>query len=215
MVRCTHWKRIARGALFVAVLGLSLLGAAQYRVLRHQRATTNSLEQLPSTKACLVLGASKVLPDGRNNLFFKFRMEAAARVFHAGKCSVLVVSGDNRFDHYNEPEDMRTSLIEHGVPADRIHADYAGGRTLDSVVRFKRIFGQTVGIVISQRFHNARAAYIAEAHGITLHGFNAKDVHASGALRTVAREVFSRLRAVLDVEVLRSEPKHGGASIAL
>lgn len=208
-------KRAVQGGILLTLLLSCLIVAANLRVMRYQRWTTDELEALPVEKACLVLGASKHLPDGRMNLFFKHRIEAAAEVYHAGKCAVLVVSGDNRYEGYNEPEDMKQSLVARGVPAVRIHCDYAGGRTLDSVIRFKRIFGQTSGIVVSQRFHNARAAYIGESHGIRLHGFNAEGLDAYRGLRTMTREIFSRVRAVIDVELLRSEPKHAGAPIAL
>ncbi len=58
----------------------------------------------------------------------------------------------------------------------RIFLDYAGFRTLDSVVRAKEIFGQVNITVISQKFHNERAIYLAEKNGISAIGFNARDL---------------------------------------
>jgi len=163
----------------------------------------------------LVLGTAKYLVGGGENLFYSYRIAAARDAYAAGKCAKLVVSGDNRHRSYNEPQTMKKSLIEQGVPADDIYCDYAGGRTLDSVVRFKHIFGQSSGIVISQEFHNVRAIYIGRANGIELTGFNAREVATYNAFRTKMREVFSRALAVLDVQLLHSEPRHYGEKIPL
>lgn len=208
-------KRFKRILLVAAVLAAAFAAYANLKVIGFEERSVGNVTALPVAKACLVLGTSKYLASGRENLFYKFRIEAARQVYEAGKCSVIVVSGDNRREDYNEPEDMRESLVEQGVPVDKIHCDYAGGRTLDSVVRFKHIFGQATGIVISQQFHNARAIYIGKANGINLTGFNAQEVGAYNAFRTKVREVFSRARAVADVEILHSEPRHYGEPIPL
>jgi len=178
------------------LVSVSLLVAffayANLKVIRYQDFSGNVVDELPTEKACLVLGTSKYLKSGGENLFYKLRIEAAKQVYAAGKCSRIVVSGDNRHHDYNEPEDMRQSLVEQGVPIADIYCDYAGGRTLDSVVRFRHVFGQASGIVISQEFHNARAIYIGKANGVNLTGFNAGEVGAYSGLRTKVREVFSR-----------------------
>lgn len=199
--------------LFVAAI--AALTYANKIVIGYQSATTFELSDLPVVKACLVLGTAKYLADGRHNQFYSYRMAAAHLVYSAGKCTKIVVSGDNRTPNYNEPEQMKRSLVELGIPSADIYCDYAGGRTLDSVIRFKHIFGQSAGIVISQQFHNARAIYIGQAHAIDLVGFNAKDPDAFNGARTKIREVFSRLRAVLDVEFLNSKPRHLGAPVVI
>lgn len=198
-----------------AVLAAVFAVYANLKVIGFEELSFGNVAELPVEKACLVLGTSKYLSSGRENLFYTFRIAAAKQVYATGKCSVIVVSGDNRRKDYNEPEAMKQSLVEQGVPADRIYCDYAGGRTLDSVIRFRHIFGQTSGIVISQQFHNARAIYIGEGHGIALTGFNAREVGAYGGLRTKMREALSRVRAVADVEILESEPRHYGEAVRL
>jgi SanA protein len=188
---------------------------ANLHVLAYRQYSKNQVGDLPVERACLVLGTSKFLVGGGENLFYSYRMEAASEAYAAGKCAKLVVSGDNRHKSYNEPQTMKKSLVERGVPADDIFCDYAGERTFDSVVRFKHIFGQVSGIVISQEFHNARAIYIGRANGINLTGFNAREVTTDKSFRTELREVFSRIRAVIDVELLHSEPRHYGDKIPL
>ena len=209
------YKKIAKIALIpVAVVALFAL-YANLRVLTYCQYTKNQVADLPVEHACLVLGTSKFLASGGENQFYSYRIAAASQAYAAGKCAKLVVSGDNRHQSYNEPQAMKKSLVEQGVPPGDIFCDYAGSRTLDSVVRFKHIFGQSSGIVISQEFHNARAIYIGRANGTNLTGFNAREVTSYNAFRTKLREVLSRIRAVVDVELLHSEPRHYGEQIPL
>ncbi len=100
-----------------------------------------------------------------------------------------------------------------GVPQEDIICDYAGFRTLDSIVRFKKIFGRQRGVVISQKFHNERAIYIGRAYEIELYGYNALDVGIRSGLKTRIREVLSRVMCVLDVELLHTGPRFLGKQI--
>jgi SanA protein len=206
---------VKRFLVFLFCATVLLVVWANAKVMGYRDQAFSQVDALPTQKACLVLGASKYVSSGAENSFYRNRMAAAKQMFDAGKCAKIVVSGDNRRSDYNEPEDMKQSLVALGVPQDRIHCDYAGGRTLDSVLRFKHIFGQASGIVVSQAFHNERAIYIGQAHGMALVGFNAQEVDLVFGLRTQLREVFSRVRAVLDVEVFHSNPRHYGEAIAL
>jgi SanA protein len=126
-------------------------------------------------RVALVFGCAEKI-NGHDNLYFKYRIEAAYELWKAGKVRGFIVSGDNSRDDYNEPEDMKQSLTRKGVPSDKIVCDYAGLRTMDSVVRVEKIFGVKEVILVSQKFHNERAAYIAQKRGIDAVGYNAKDV---------------------------------------
>ncbi len=202
------------GAILAGVAGLYVV-IANLVVASYGSYTSADLAGVPVVHAALVLGTSRKLGDGRENGFYRRRMAAAAALYANGKCARLVVSGDNRSADYNEPEDMKADLIALGVPAEAIVCDYAGRRTLDSVVRFKEVFGQSAGIVVSQRFHNERAVFIARHRGIDLHGFNAEDVDAYNGFRTRVREVMSKAVAVLDILVFRSQPHFLGGRIAI
>ena len=151
----------------------------------------------------MLLGTSPVLADGRSNLYFTHRIRAAAELYRAGKVRYIIASGDNRKHGYNEPEAMKAALIAQGIPAERIIPDYAGIRTLDSVLRARSIFGQPSYIIVSQKFHNERAVYLARAHGIRAGGF-----------KTRVREYGARMKMYLDL-LTGKQPKHGGETIAL
>jgi len=169
---------------------------------------------VPHTRAALVFGTSSRV-QGQENLYFRYRIDAAAEVWHAGKVDVIIVSGDNRTRFYNEPREMRQALIERGVPDDRIVSDFAGLRTLDSVVRAKEIFGADPVLFISQRFQNERAIYLAKANGIEAFGYNARDVGRQAGLKTRMREVGARVKMWLDVRFLNTRPRHLGDPIDL
>lgn len=194
----------------IAFITISNLWLAQF-----DKYTYSDSHAIPKAYACLVLGASKSLADGRVNLFFKKRIEAAVTLYQANKCQKLIVSGDNAISSYNEPNDMKNALLEKGVLLSDIICDYAGRRTMDSVIRFKEIFGQNSGIVISQKFHNERAIFIAKQNAIDLVGFNADEVDAYNSFKTKFRELFSKTKAVLDAYILHSKPKILGDKISI
>jgi len=166
--------------------------------------------ELPESPAALVLGCAERMPDGRQNQFFVARMAAAAQLYRSGKVSFLLLSGDNSRPDYDEPSDMKRALERLGVPSARLVLDHAGFRTLDSVVRAQQVFGVQKLIVVSQHFHNLRAVYLARARGIEAYGFDAGEVGGVGGAWPKVREIASRLFAVLDVHVLRTEPRFLG-----
>jgi SanA protein len=165
--------------------------------------------EVPEMPVALVFGCNRLVGD-RPNLYFKYRIEAAVALWEAGKVRCFLVSGDNHVKGYNEPEDMKTALVEAGVPAEKVACDYAGLRTLDSVVRAKEIFGVDRVIFVSQRFHNERAVYLADANGLTARGLNARDVSGAAGRKTNYREWLARVKMWLDVKVLGTEPRFLG-----
>jgi SanA protein len=168
------------------------------------------VQELPAAQVGLVLGCAERLPDGRRNAFFVNRMAAAAELYRSGKVAHLLLSGDNSRADYDEPSDMQRSLERLGVPRAHLVLDYAGFRTLDSVVRAKQVFGVEQLIVVSQHFHNVRAVYLARAHGIEAYAFDAPEVGGLGGAWPKLREVASRIFAVLDVFVLGTAPRFTG-----
>lgn len=169
----------------------------------------DEVAKVPRTDVALVFGCNKTF-QGRKNLYFKHRIEAAADLWKAGRVKCFIVSGDNHSHDYNEPQDMKDALIEAGVPEAKIVCDYAGLRTLDSVVRAKEIFGVEKVILISQKFHNERAAYLAESVGLEVVGLNAQSVTGPAARKTDSREKLARVKMWLDVNVLKTDPKFLG-----
>jgi SanA protein len=202
------------GIALVAVGG-GLVALAAYKVGKVSWGKTyGSIDQLPDHKAGLLLGTSKFLASGLVNIYWSNRINAADALLKQRKIKYLVISGDNSIKSYNEPRDMKDELVARGNDSTMIFLDYAGFRTLDSVVRLKKIFGQDSAIVISQGFHNERAIYLADNYGIALVGYNARDVSKRYGRWIRLRETLARTKAMLDLW-LGTEPKFLGEMIPL
>lgn len=170
------------------------------------------VNKIPSNKVGLLLGTSKYLSSGHVNLYYKYRIEAATKLYRSGKIKFILISGDNGSKSYNEPELMKQDLIENSIPEANIFLDYAGFRTLDSVLRAKKIFGQNTFTVISQEFHNERALYLAHHFNIEAIAFSAKDVKLNYGFKTQLREKLARCKMMLDL-LFKVEPKYLGDPI--
>lgn len=172
----------------------------------------DSVAGVPERPVGLVLGTSKYARRGKVNRYYSARIEAAAALWKAGKVHKLIVSGDNRQHDYNEPKVMRADLVAAGVPKSAIVCDYAGLRTLDSVARAKRIFGQDKVTIISQQFHNERAIFLAKGWDLDAIALNADSPSLSPRLK--ARETLARVQAVWD-RAAHTQPRHMGEKITL
>ena len=165
----------------------------------------DTVEMVPEREYALVLGANKNGYYGINN-YFKYRMEAASSLYFNGKVKRIIVSGDNHIKTYDETTDMAEYLIGLGVPDAVIIRDYAGFRTLDSVVRAKKVFHCNSLIIVSQEFHNQRAVFIANQYGIDAVGFNAQDVRSKKNF-THWREIAAKFLTILDLYLFNTQPK--------
>jgi SanA protein len=174
------------------------------------------ITRVPRNDVALVLGTSPILRDGvTKNPFFEGRMDAAAELYRAGKVRHLLVSGDNHRQGYDEPTAMQESLVTRGVPESAITRDYAGFRTLDSAARASAVFGLTRATIVTDDFHLARALFLARARGLTAVGFQSRPVPVRWSRKTRARELGSRVKAVLDVYVLGTEPHFHGPRVEI
>ena len=173
-----------------------------------------SVEEIPHNKVGLLLGTSKYVAQGQLNLFYKYRIQAAHTLFSSGKIDFILVSGDNSTHSYNEPKKFKEDLISIGIPENRIILDYAGFRTLDSVVRAKEVFGENNITIISQRFHNERAVYLAKKKNINAIAFNARGVSNKYGLKTHLREYLARVKVFIDL-LFNVQPKFLGDPILI
>ncbi|AUC85083.1 protein SanA [Polaribacter sp. ALD11] len=169
-------------------------------------------KNIPKNKVGLILGTSKTLRNGQINLYYKYRLNAAIELFKSEKIEYIVISGDNSSKNYDEPTDFKNDLIKAGIPENKIFLDYAGFRTLDSVVRIKEIFGQNSVTIISQKFHNERAIYLAEYFNIKAVGFNAKGIYGKYGLKVQLREYLARVKVFVDI-LCNVKPKFLGKKI--
>ena len=180
-------------------------------------------ELIPHREYGLLLGAPPLSRySGRTNMFFVYRIRAAAQLYQAGKVDKILISGDEHSLYgANEVQAIRDSLRGRGVPDSVLVLDGKGLSTLDSVVRMCRDYRVKSCTIISQKFHNERAIFLADytdwEHALgneegwtfdeeTL-GYNAKSPMSKMSLITYARELFARVKAVLDL-VLKVQPEY-------
>ena len=207
-------QKIIKTIAWLAVACLALIATCDIAVkaTAHGR-TYDNVSDIPHNRVGLLLGTNSTTPRGTHNYYYTHRINAAAELFHAGKVDYLLISGDNSSKHYDEPTMMRDSLLLHGVPADRIVLDYAGFRTLDSVVRAKEVFGQSSFTIISQKFHNERALVQARHYGIDAIAYNADDVILGYPwIKVQCRERLARVKLYLDL-FTGKQPKFLGEKV--
>ncbi|WP_339377182.1 SanA/YdcF family protein [Cyanothece sp. BG0011] len=173
----------------------------------------SDINRVPHRKIALVLGTSKYIQQSGEtyyNAYYAYRVKAAAKLYQAGKIDGILVSGDNSTQFYDEPSQMTQDLINLGVPSEYINQDYAGFRTLDSIVRANKVFGLEDYTIISQKFHCQRALYIAQSKGQNPIAFSASKVQSFAGIKTRLREVLARFKAFLDCKILKTSPKFLG-----
>ncbi|MFL7808257.1 MAG: vancomycin high temperature exclusion protein [Anaerolineae bacterium] len=195
----------------VAVLGLFLLSLPfflRWWVDRRYKPRIYALEDVPSRRVAIVFGAG-ITADGRPMPALADRVWVASELYKAGKVQKLLMSGDNRYVEYNEPEAMRQYAIEQGVPDEDIVLDYAGRRTYDTCYRADYIFGVEEAVLVTQWFHLDRALYTCDKLGLDAVGVAADRRDYYSARYWWLREVAAVTRAWLDLNVLHPTPVLG------
>jgi SanA protein len=199
--------RIARPLGLLALSGLLLPRAA---LLIYAAPRTFTVEQVPFQRAAIVFGAG-LLWDGSAGPVLRDRVETAANLHRSGKAEVLLMSGDNRFVDYNEPEAMRQYALALGVPDEAIVLDYAGRRTYDTCYRAREIFQVESAILVTQGFHMARALFLCNVLGVDSAGVEADNRYFLKRSRLYwnLRELFATSQAIWDLYVARPLPVLG------
>ncbi|MFB7598882.1 vancomycin high temperature exclusion protein [Streptomyces sp. NPDC056160] len=189
----------------VAVCVLALLPATWLYVAAGDRLRTTA--GAPRADVAVVFGAG--LWHGEPSPYLAHRLDAAATLYREGRIKVLLVTGDNSREDYDEPDAMRAYLTAHGVPAARIVTDYAGFDTWDSCVRAKKIFGVDRAVLVSQGFHIRRAVALCDAAGIDSYGVGVEAAHDVTWYYGGTREVFAAGKAALEA-AFRPDPRFLG-----
>jgi SanA protein len=191
-------------ALFVLFANIWVVSSTKSKIVKN-------VDDLPDKSVALVLGTSNKLINGAPNPYFLERIQLAADLYRQGKVSHFILSGDNRSKYYNEPIEMQKALIRLGVPDSLITLDFAGLRTLDSIVRSKEIFGQNKIVIVTQSFHCYRALFISRFYDIEAVTLLTKVSDPRVSIRVNIREWFARAKAVMDLYILDTAPRHLGS----
>jgi SanA protein len=210
----TRLRRLNRyRGWWLLLAGLSLPGLVLawrfWLTVTYRASTFTTLADVPPHRVALVFGAG--VRHNRPSAALADRVEAAADLYHAGKVQKLLLTGDNRFVDYNEPGVMRAYALELGVPDKDIVLDYAGRRTYDSCYRARAIFQIKAAVLVTQGFHQARAAYLCDQLGVKPVGFVADKRYYLRRLRLwwEIRETLASAVAWWDINVARPTPVLG------
>jgi SanA protein len=163
-------------------------------------------QEIPTKKAVLLLGTNKHTKSGRDNVYYYARIQAVVDLYNSGKVNKIIISGDNSSKNYNEPQDMKEDLRKRGVPPWIILLDYAGFRTLDSVVRLKTENHVTDVVIVSQEFHVQRALFLSWFYNIHAKAYVAKGDMTSQMFK---RELLAKPKVLMDLFLFNMQPKHG------
>lgn len=167
---------------------------------------------IPHNSHGLLLATSPIAPTGHRNLYFDDRVEAAAKLYKEGKIDSIIASGgDYRIPNeygYDEPSELTDSLIKRGVPASVIIKDYDGQRSIYSIQNVKNKYHLDNVTIISQKFHNQRAVYLADHYDLNVVAFNANDrVGGRLRLKNYIREYFARVKVFIDLVTMKNSDK--------
>lgn len=171
---------------------------------------TFTVEDVPSARIAIVFGAG-LLRDGSAGPVLSDRMQTAVALYQGGKVEIILVSGDNRFVEYNEPEAGRQYALEHGVPNEDIVLDYAGRRTYDTCYRAKNIFSVDEAILVTQEFHMPRALTLCNWFGVRSVGVEAVNRYFLKRARLWwnIRETFAVFQSAWDLLIAKPIPVMG------
>lgn len=198
-------------ALLVAVVGVVLITPFTLRWWtdwRYGRFVFRRAEETPARPVAIVFGAL-VWPGGRPSNMLADRVRAAANLYHAGRVRKLLLSGDNRFVDYNEPQAMKDLALELGVPEKDLVLDYAGRRTYDTCYRARHIFGVEQAVLVTQEFHLDRALFTCQNLRVDAVGLSADLQPYRHTRRSRLREIPATLLAWWDVKVRHPLPVLG------
>jgi SanA protein len=206
-LRLKKLLQVACGLAGVAVL--AALAPRAYTGLRYSRQMYTPASA-PAERVAVVFGAG-LQRDGSATAVLWDRVATAADLFHSGKVSKILLSGDNRFLNYNEPKAMFDVAIQLGVPAEALVMDYAGRSTYDTCYRAHAIFGLTRAVLVTQGFHLPRALYLCDALGLQTFGVAAdrRAYPARTELLWNVREILATAAAWWDVNIAHPAPVLG------
>jgi vancomycin permeability regulator SanA len=192
------------------LLGLAVTLLPRLLTGLYSLARIYTVDDVPSEPIAIVFGAG-LWRDGTPTAVLRDRVESAVELFFSGKVQMILMSGDNRHENYNEPAAMRDYALSLGVPDSAIVLDYAGRRTYDTCYRARDVFGIQRAILVTQSFHLPRAIYTCNALGIRASGVasDQREYRLASHLYWNLRELPATLTALLDVHIVHPTPVLG------
>lgn len=194
-------KKILVFVAIMVMIGLFVVICCQIAVKSAAKGRLyDNVNEIPHREVGLLLGTSPLGRSGRPNQFYLRRLDATVALYNAGKIDRIIISGARRGDDYDEPAEMKNELVKRGLPDTIFVLDGEGHRTISSIVRVKELFAEDSVTIISQKFHNERALFLASHNEVDAIAFNAENTSSRRwRLMMVLRESLARVKAVAEV----------------
>ncbi len=185
------------------ILGIFTILFGLFSPLLVRSGTQNLIVETPNEAQVILVFGAGLKENGTPSDVLMDRLKVAAQLYEDGKAPDLILSGDNRFENYNEPDAMHDALIDLGVPEEALHEDFAGRRTYDTCVRARQVWGVESAILVTQEFHLPRALYTCKNVGIQSQGVSADLQPYVNARYFAFREWLATYKAVVDLHLVR------------
>lgn len=192
--------------LTIGLIALPFLARA-LTALRASGRVYTAAADVPAQRVAVVFGAG--VRNGYPTAMLYDRVASAVDLYRAGKVQKLLMSGDNRFENYNEPAAMRRTALQLGVADEDIVLDHAGRSTYDTCYRAREIFGVQAAILVTQDFHLDRALMLCDGMGIDAVGFASDRRPYRSIWWNNFREIPATLNAMIELWITRPQPVLG------
>jgi len=200
--------------LIIGVLGIILFYSINSYVDKYAADFCyDELDKIPQADAIIVLGA--FVHDEQPSQTLKERLDNALELYVAGKAGKIILSGDHGTKEYDEVNIMKDYMLEKGVPREDLFLDHAGFNTYDSMYRAKEVFCVNTLLISTQQFHINRAVYIARKLKIDAYGYPSNRWINYYNRQYGLREKFAKIKAFIDVDILKRSPKYLGEPIPI
>lgn len=199
-------KAFFKGILYLIGIGLFAVGAVIAIVqFSHLGDIRHSIDDVESVPDAIVLGAS-VKKDGTPSDALYDRVITGVELYRKGKVKRLIMSGDDGRFHVDEVAAMKELALDEGVPAEDVQIDDHGYRTYESCKRAVEVFDVRDAVIVTQRFHLARALYLCASFDMNVQGLPADRRSYTDFWQFLGRDLLASAKAWWDIHVQVPEP---------
>jgi len=186
-----NYKTTLVAGVLLVVITVTALISVCYLIISPYQQHVVSAQNAPRTRTGIVFGAG--IRNGEPYDELKARLDSGADALDSGIVDELILSGDNRFVGYNEPEAMMRYLIDKkGVSAAKLIPDYAGRSTYETCERASKVFSVNKAILFTAGSHLPRAIYLCRHFNVEAYGI----ASTQEANNSQQRELFARVKAI-------------------
>ena len=185
--------------LLLAVFGTGLNRAVVWYASQSDIHDCNNEININKKYDCLLVLGASVRPDGSPSPILEDRLRGAVALYKAGVSDIVLLSGDDSGDDYDEVECMERYCLENGIPKEAIIRDDIGFSTSESVYNTVRTLGYKNIMVVTQEYHLYRAMYMIKRMDAEADGFSTDYRKYSLQFKRDIREYLARCKDFIKV----------------